>query len=36
MNCREEILYNKIMDVAKSEIKKEDLIKFYEKHTGKK
>ena len=34
--CEDEIIYNKIMDVAKSEIKKEDLIKFYEKHSRKK
>jgi len=32
-NCDEEILYNKIMDVAKGDVKKEDLIKFYEKHS---
>ena len=35
-NCKNEILYNKIMGVAKSEIKKEELIKFYEKHSRKK
>jgi len=34
-NCKNEILYNKIMGVAKSEIKKEELIKFYEKHSRK-
>jgi prophage maintenance system killer protein len=34
--CKDEILYNKIMDVAKGETKKEDLIKFYEKHSKKK
>ena len=33
LNCKDEILYNKIMDVAKSETKKEELIKFYEKHS---
>jgi death-on-curing protein len=31
-NCKDETLYNKIMDVAKGEIKKEALIQFYEKH----
>ena len=35
-NCEDEIIYNKIMDVAKSEVKKENLIKFYEKHSRKK
>jgi death-on-curing protein len=35
-NCNDEILYNKIMDVAKGETKKEELIKFYEKHSKKK
>ncbi|MDR1389081.1 MAG: type II toxin-antitoxin system death-on-curing family toxin [Treponema sp.] len=35
-NCKEEIIYDKIMDVAKGELKKEDLIKFYEKHSKKK
>lgn len=34
-NCKDEILYNKIMDVAKGEIKKETLIQFYDKHTKK-
>jgi death-on-curing protein len=34
--CKDEILFNKIMDVAKGETKKEDLIKFYEKHSKKK
>ena len=33
LNCKEETLYNKIMDMAKSEMKKEELIKFYEKHS---
>jgi hypothetical protein len=33
---KEEVLYNEIMGVAKSEIKKEELIKFYEKHSKKK
>jgi death on curing protein len=36
LNCKDETLYNKIMDVAKSETKKEELIKFYEKHSKKK
>jgi death-on-curing protein len=34
--CKDDILYNKIMSVAKSETKKEELIKFYEKHSRKK
>jgi death-on-curing protein len=34
-NCKDDILYNKIMNVAKGEIKKEELMKFYEKHTRK-
>jgi len=32
-NCKDEILYNKIMGVAKGEIKKEELIKFFEKYS---
>jgi death-on-curing protein len=36
LNCKNETLYNKIMDVAKGEIKKEKLIKFYEKYSRKK
>jgi death-on-curing protein len=35
-NCKDEILYNKIMDAAKGETKKEELIKFFEKHSKKK
>jgi death-on-curing protein len=35
-NCKDEILYNEIMDVAKGKIKKEELIKFYEKHSKRK
>ena len=35
-NCKEEILYNEIMNVAKGETKKEELIIFYEKYTFKK
>ena len=35
LNCNDEILYDKIMEVAKSEIKKEELIVFYEKHSEK-
>jgi death-on-curing protein len=35
-NCKEEILYEKIMKVAKGELKKEELIKFYEKYSKKK
>jgi death-on-curing protein len=33
LNCKNEILYKKIMDVAKGETKKDELIKFYEKHS---
>ena len=36
LNCKNEILFNEIMDVAKGEIKKEELIKFYEKHSRRK
>jgi len=35
-NCDEEILYNEILNVAKSEIKKDELIIFYEKYSSKK
>ena len=35
-NCDDEILYNEIMDVAKSEVKKDELIIFYEKYSKKK
>jgi death-on-curing protein len=35
-NCKDETLYNEIMNVAKGEIIKEGLIKFYEKHSKKK
>jgi death-on-curing protein len=31
--CNDEILYKKMMDVAKGEVKKEELIKFYEKYS---
>ena len=34
-NCKDETLYNEIMDIAKGEIKKEYLIKFYEKYSKK-
>jgi len=34
-DCDEEILYNEIMDVAKNEVKKDDLILFYEKYSKK-
>jgi len=34
-NCNEEILYNEIMNVAKGETKKEELIIFYEKYSFK-
>jgi len=36
LNCKDEVLFNKIMDMAKGEIKKEELIEFYEKHSIKK
>ena len=36
LNCKNETLYNEVMGVAKDEIKKEELIKFYEKHSRKK
>jgi death on curing protein len=36
LNCKDETLYNKIMDMARGEIKKEELIKFFEKHSNKK
>jgi death-on-curing protein len=35
-DCEDETLYNKIMDLAKGEVKKDELIKFYEKHSKKK
>jgi len=35
-NCEDEILYNEIMNVAKGEIKKEELTEFYEKYSIKK
>ena len=34
-NCGDEILYTEIMDTAKGKIKKEELIKFYEKYSQK-
>jgi death-on-curing protein len=36
LNCKDETLYNKIMGMAKGEIKKEELINFFEKHSSKK
>ena len=33
--CNDDILYNEIMNAAKGEIKKESLIKFYEKYSKK-
>jgi death-on-curing protein len=36
LNCKDETLYSKIIDIAKGETKKEELIKFYEKHSKKK
>jgi death-on-curing protein len=35
-NCEDETLYNEIISAEKGEIKKEDLIKFYDKHSKKK
>jgi death-on-curing protein len=35
-NCKEEIIYDKIINVAKCELKKENLIKYYEKYSKKK
>ena len=35
-HCKDETLYNEIMNAAKGEIKKEGIIKFYEKHSKKK
>ena len=35
-NCKDKVLYDKIMSVSKGEVKKEELIKFYEKHSIKK
>jgi death-on-curing protein len=34
-NCKDEIIYNKIMDMAKGEIGKDEIIKFYEKYSKK-
>jgi len=36
LNCKNETLFNEIMNVAKGEVKKKELIKFYEKHSRKK
>ena len=33
LNCEDEMLYNKIMDLAKGEIRKEEIINFYEKYS---
>jgi len=35
LNCKSETLYNKMMDLAKGETKKTELIKFFEKHSRK-
>jgi death-on-curing protein len=32
-NCKDEVLYDEIMEMAKGNIKKERLVKFYEKNT---
>jgi death-on-curing protein len=34
-DCKENILYDEIMNIAKGETKKDDAIKFYEKHSKK-
>ncbi|MDR1804433.1 MAG: type II toxin-antitoxin system death-on-curing family toxin [Treponema sp.] len=36
LNCPNETLYNQIMNTAKGEVKKEGLMKFFEKHSKKK
>lgn len=35
-NCNDDVLYKEIMELAKGEIKKEDLIIFYEEHSKRK
>jgi death-on-curing protein len=35
LDCKNETLYNKIMDIAKGETKKEELINFFEKYSKK-
>jgi death-on-curing protein len=35
-NCKDENLYTEIMNMAKGEVKKEELIKYYEKYSKKK
>jgi death-on-curing protein len=35
-NCKDELVYDEIMKVAKGEIRKEELIKYYEKYSKKK
>ena len=34
--CKDETLYNEILNLAKGEVKKEELIKFYEKYSKRK
>jgi len=36
LNCRNEPLYNEIINTAKGEVKKEGLIKFFENHSKRK
>jgi death-on-curing protein len=36
LSCKDETLFNEIMNAAKGEVKKQELIKFYEKHSRKK
>ncbi len=35
-HCKDETLYGKIMNLATGDVKKEELIQFYEKHSKKK
>jgi death-on-curing protein len=36
INCKDDIVYSEIMNVAKGEVKKEELIRFYKKYSKKK
>jgi death-on-curing protein len=35
-NCKDEVVYNEMIQVAKGEVTKEELIKYYEKYSKKK
>jgi death-on-curing protein len=35
-HCKDEIIYAKVMNLAKGEVKKEELIQYYEKYSKKK